>query len=217
MPVSADFLLLLYTEDRSLREALAVLTKERGWTLCTPEERCSREPSCILTDLDGKTGSYSGNDFGDLPKYTVSFFEEKHPTLLRPFSEERFAALLGSVGTAGKGTETGGEKDAGNPGSGGAPRVSDTLFFDGTSLFLAGTRISLSKKERQIFALLYEADGQPLRVEEIADAVWGRSEAVNNVRVYIRYLRRKIAAVSDRNYIKTVREGGFYLRRDRDE
>lgn len=103
MPVSADFLLLLYTEDRSLREALAVLTKERGWTLCAPEERCSREPSCILTDLDGKTGSYSGNDFGDLPKYTVSFFEEKHPTLLRPFSEERFAALLGSARNGGEG------------------------------------------------------------------------------------------------------------------
>lgn len=216
LPVSADFLLLLYTEDRSLREALAVLTKERGWTLCAPDERCSREPSCILTDLDGKTGGLSENDFGDLPKYTVSFFEEKHPTLLRPFSEERFAALLASVGTAGTETETG-EEEAGYPASGILPRISDTLFFDGTSLFLAGTRISLSKKERQIFALLYEADGQPLRVEEIADAVWGRPDAVNNVRVYIRYLRRKIAAVSDRNYIKTVREGGFYLRRDRDE
>ena len=216
--MSADFLLLLYTEDRSLREALAVLTKERGWTLCAPEDPYSREPSCILTDLDGKTGGLSENDFGDLPKYTVSFFEEKHPTLLRPFSEERFAALLGSVGTAGKGkeTESGGEIGMGNPGSGGIPRISDTLFFDGTSLFLAGTRLSLSKKERQIFALLYEADGQPLRAEAIADAVWGRSDAVNNVRVYIRYLRRKIAAVSDRNYIKTVREGGFYLHRDRD-
>lgn len=224
LPKGAEFCLCLpifcccfIREDRSLREALAVLTKERGWTLCAPEERCSREPSCILTDLDGKTGSYSGNDFGDLPKYTVSFLRKSTLRSCVPSARTLCGRFSVRSERRGRGRKPAGKKTREIPAREAPRAFPTTLFFDGTSLFLAGTRISLSKKERQIFALLYEADGQPLRVEEIADAVWGRSEAVNNVRVYIRYLRRKIAAVSDRNYIKTVREGGFYLRRDRDE
>ena len=212
--------ILLRTEDASLRNAIEILLTEQGDRLLhdpleeMPAAAGALLPDCVFTDLDSRAPLQEAASNGDAPpEYTISFHEEKHPTLLRPFREELFRAVLLSVADrvgSGNGDAAGdidGEKMP--PLQSAKP---DALFFDGGTVYLAGRKIPLSGRERQVFALLYEAGGKPVTVQTLAESVWHSPDAENSVRVYIRYLRKKLESVTDRSYIKTLRGGAFLLR-----
>lgn len=72
---------------------------------------------------------------------------------------------------------------------------------------------TLTDREYALLALLAEQPGTPLPRGAIFDTLWaGDSRSENVVDVYVGYLRRKLAPVSDFGFeIKTVRHRGFCL------
>lgn len=75
-------------------------------------------------------------------------------------------------------------------------------------------RVSLTKKEAALLALLFERRGIPVSREEALLAVWGAEAAgdTNVVDVYIRYLRQKLDERFDTRFIRTVRGKGYLLK-----
>lgn len=77
-----------------------------------------------------------------------------------------------------------------------------------------GRRVALTEREGALFAFLLARSGQVISRGEIFDSLWleegGSSE--NVVDVYIGYLRRKLAPMSDFGLeIRTIRGRGFIL------
>lgn len=73
--------------------------------------------------------------------------------------------------------------------------------------------VRLNNKEFQMLEMLMVRPGNIISAEMLMDRIWGfESEAeINIVWVYISYLRKKIAAVSDLIRIKAVRNVGYQL------
>ena len=213
-------LIQLRTEDKALRNAIEILLIEQGERLLPdrPEEMLPGEggllPDCVFTDLDSCAPLQTAETDGDTPpEYTISFHAETRPTLLRPFREELFSAvLLSAQDRTRNGADSSAENAPSDEKRAALPNArTDALFFDGGTVYLAGQKIELSGRERQVFAILYEAGGKPVTVQTLAESVWHSPDAENSVRVYIRYLRKKLESVTDRSYIKTVRGGAFQL------
>ena len=76
------------------------------------------------------------------------------------------------------------------------------------------TFVDLSKTELELLALLMLNAGTVLRHGVIYDRVWGYDfgPEANSLRVYVGYLRRKLAAAGARPLIHTVRGVGYVLR-----
>lgn len=91
------------------------------------------------------------------------------------------------------------------------------LRFDQLSLevTVAGERVDLSAKERDILKLLLDNPGRVYSRERILNAVWGVSQdpLTNIVDVYISRLRKKLGAGG--KAIETVRGAGYRLANDK--
>ena len=77
-----------------------------------------------------------------------------------------------------------------------------------------GTKsVRLSPKEFEVLRLLMSAPGGVIPKDQLISRVWGlESEAEdNNVEVYISFLRKKLAFLSSRVGIGTLRKVGYYL------
>lgn len=74
-----------------------------------------------------------------------------------------------------------------------------------------GDRVSLSAKEFDVLTALIEADGAPLRTEEIYERVWGnRYGDVSTVGVYVQRLRRKLEPdPAEPRFIETIHGKGY--------
>lgn len=103
-----------------------------------------------------------------------------------------------------------------------APRVEDAGYFADGYLMVdvaqrrvlrAGIPVHLTPTEYAILALLVRHRGQVVSVERILREVWGEDASLTDarsVRVYIRYLRRKIEPDPSRpRYIHTERHLGY--------
>ena len=86
-------------------------------------------------------------------------------------------------------------------------RESSSISLEGQVLTYQGKRVTLGPAESRVMRLLIEAQGEPVSREAIAQVI-GES-ATNKTEVYVCYLRRKLAAVTDRNPISTVRGIGY--------
>ncbi|NLA42556.1 response regulator transcription factor [Candidatus Saccharibacteria bacterium] len=73
--------------------------------------------------------------------------------------------------------------------------------------------IKLTAKELALLEYLMQSEGRPLSKEQIIAHVWDFDADIlpNTVEVYIRYLRNKIDARFNVNYIKTVRGIGYKI------
>jgi len=73
--------------------------------------------------------------------------------------------------------------------------------------------ITLSVKEMQLLELFARNKGQTLTKEQILNKVWGLdSEAeLNNVELYIHYLRKKVPFSNTNFILKTIRGVGYCL------
>ena len=76
---------------------------------------------------------------------------------------------------------------------------------------VAGTPIDLTAREFTLLEALVRRAGVPLTRRELLDLVWGADHdaASNVVDVYVGYLRRKLAAVTDEPLVETVRGIGY--------
>lgn len=182
----------LRTADPFFLAAMEALCAEHGDILLPLDgsdgDPRSFLPDRVLTDLDSTDetpGEYA---------VTVSFDPGRSPTLLRPFTEDAlFRALSAPPG----------ERQA-------APR--DMVIFENGILYCCGKQIPLSPREKQVFSLLYHRRGQTVSPETIAREVWNDETALNDVHVYIRFLRKKLDEPLGRTCILTVRGEGFRLR-----
>ncbi|WP_067688842.1 response regulator transcription factor [Nocardia jejuensis] len=74
----------------------------------------------------------------------------------------------------------------------------------------AAREIELSRTEFALLEVLLRNAGQALPRETLIDRVWGHQSS-NSLKVYIRYLRRKLDAVNEPPLIHTVRGVGYRL------
>jgi Response regulators consisting of a CheY-like receiver domain and a winged-helix DNA-binding domain len=76
--------------------------------------------------------------------------------------------------------------------------------------------IHLTYKESQLLELFMRKKGQVIAKEMILDKVWGFENAVemNNIEIYIHYLRKKLDSENCGVYIETIRNVGYCLREE---
>lgn len=77
-----------------------------------------------------------------------------------------------------------------------------------------GTAIDLTNNEFDLLVYLIKRKNNIVSLEEISENVWDINfdTQTNYINVYISYLRKKIRAHSENNYIETVRKKGFVIR-----
>lgn len=77
-----------------------------------------------------------------------------------------------------------------------------------------GEVIKLTMKESQLLELLLRNKNQVITKEQILDKLWGFTSDVelNNVEVYLSYLRKKLNSIKCNISIETVRGMGYYLK-----
>lgn len=77
-------------------------------------------------------------------------------------------------------------------------------------------KIKLTLKESQLLELFMRNRGQVITKEQILDRVWGLDSDVelNNVEIYIHYLRKKLNPEKSRVRLETVRGIGYCLKGD---
>lgn len=78
--------------------------------------------------------------------------------------------------------------------------------------------IKLTYKEAQLLELFVRKKGQVISKEYILDKVWGMSSDVemNNIEIYIHYLRKKLNPEECGIQIETIRNVGYCLKEDKD-
>jgi DNA-binding response OmpR family regulator len=76
---------------------------------------------------------------------------------------------------------------------------------------VAGTPLELTAREFTLLEALVRRAGVPLTRRELLDLVWGpdHDAASNIVDVYVGYLRRKLASLTDESVLETVRGVGY--------
>jgi len=89
----------------------------------------------------------------------------------------------------------------------------DVLRCEVTS---ANKTIKLTYKEAQLLELFIRKKGQVITKEQILDKVWGLKNAVemNNIEIYIHYLRKKLESKSCGIIFETIRNIGYCLKED---
>ena len=104
--------------------------------------------------------------------------------------------------------------------SGGSARINDVLSCrnlemntQSMTVKVKEKQIYLSKTEYFLLKLFMENLGKVLSRNDILDAIWGKEHFIdeNIVDVYIGYLRSKISAEDDLEYIKTIRGVGYII------
>ncbi len=77
-----------------------------------------------------------------------------------------------------------------------------------------GQTVKLTMKESQLLELLLRNKGQVITREQILDRIWGLDCEVemNNVEIYVYYLRKKLEPITSRIVIETIRGIGYCLK-----
>jgi DNA-binding response OmpR family regulator len=94
-------------------------------------------------------------------------------------------------------------------------KVDDLVIKPGSrEVFRADRLVELTTREYELLEFLARHSGQVVTKELIFERVWGYNFEVESdaIKVYIRYLRRKLNAEGERDLIHTVRGIGYMLR-----
>ena len=87
------------------------------------------------------------------------------------------------------------------------PHQSETLQLNGCELSLGDRSITLRQKEAQVMECLLTGGSKPVSREEICRVI-GEASA-NKADVYVCLLRKKLATLSEKQLIRTVRGKGY--------
>ncbi|MCC5942005.1 MAG: response regulator transcription factor [Balneolaceae bacterium] len=79
------------------------------------------------------------------------------------------------------------------------------------TMTINGNHVDLTNSEFNLLVYLIKNEGRTISLEELAKNVWGIgfNTQTNYINVYVSYLRKKMRAYSDYEYIRTVRKKGF--------
>jgi two-component system, OmpR family, response regulator MprA len=223
-----DARILVVEDDRTLRRALELTLSAGGWTVAVAEngqhgltQLATTEPDAVvldvgLPDIDGvalcRRLRKAGNRVPVLMVSADADVEHRihgldagaDDYLGKPFDirelRARLGALLRRVGAESATTE---------------PRLGELrLERERHGVRVADAFVELSPTELQLLDLLMRNAGTVLPHAVIYDRVWGYDfgPEANSLRVYVGYLRRKLAAAGARTAIHTVRGVGYVLR-----
>ncbi len=219
--------ILLVEDERKLLESLSYLLKKNGYLVDTAQdgetgiEKASsgmyevlildrmlpgmdgvsllREirsmgldtPVIFLTARDNAEDRVEGLDAGADDYLIKPFFADELLARLRALTRRKIKTMVGDC-----------------------LQTANLLFYPlRCEVFKDSTSIHLTTKESQLLELLMINQGQVITKERIMEKVWGYNSEIeiNNVDLYIHYLRKKLAT----DCIRTVRGVGYFLKDDK--
>lgn len=166
-----------------------------GWVLCQKLRHFTAVPIIFLTALDGVDNVVQGLEVG-ADDYLVKPFEQAE-LLARVMAHLRRAA------GSGKATRryecAGGEL---------------IVDLNARTVWVGGATVEMTPREFDLLAVLAEQAGHVVKTAELVERAWQMRDegAVENVKPYIHYLRKKIEAdPAAPRWIQTVRGVGYRL------
>ena len=184
----------IVTTDEILADALEVMLGESGFDDIRVRQSLAASAEPALVDLD--TVAVSGGSH----MITVSSDKNRGADILRPFSESELkAALAPFLDDLKKNEAKEAERTAGAP-----------ALCPGGVIY-SGEFIGLSPAESRIMRLLIEKQGDCVPTGEIARAIADNAND-DSVRVYVRYLRRKLDFAFGEHIIYTIRGRGYMIK-----
>ena len=197
--------ILILSEDAVFARMLELELSAMHFSVLINASSTSRDNDLILVDLDSvsipqKTGS-NARIVGFTRHFEVSQLDAERrcsmilhrPFQMRVLREE--VALLSATPQ---------EKEQQKRG-----KESFEITLNGNQLMLDGAVLTLRPREVSVMSALLANRGKTVLREELS-ALIGESSA-NKTDVHVCYLRRKIAAVTERSIIKTVRGQGYKI------
>ena len=171
--------------DRMLpgREGISILKNIRAKGI--------KSPVLMLTAMDTVANRVEGLDAG------------ADDYLLKPFSTDELLARIRALG-----------RRQSELMDGDALRAASMVLYPGRGeVECCGSTVRLTMKETQLLELFVRNKGQVITREQILDRVWGPDCEVemNNVEIYIYYLRRKLEPFTGEIRIETLRGIGYCL------
>ncbi len=197
--------ILILCEDAVFARMLELELEAMHFSVAVNSSLTTRENDLILVDLDSASiPEKTGNDariVGFTRHFEVSTLDAKRRCsmiLHRPFQMRILREEVASLGSAAEEKKPKG-------------KAQNTLAItlDGNMLTVEDATLSLRPKETAVMSLLLANRGEPVSREELSKLI-GESSA-NKTDVHVCYLRRKIAAITERTIIKTVRGRGYKI------
>jgi DNA-binding response OmpR family regulator len=197
--------ILILTEDATFARMLELELKAMHFAVQINAPSAARESDLILVDLDSasipqKAGS-STRIVGFTRRFEVSQLDaERRCSMIlhRPFQMCILREEVALLSSATQEREQ--HKSVRNP---------SEISLAGTRLTLGEATMTLRPKEAAVMSALLTNRGKAVS-REMLSAHIGESSA-NKVDVYVCYLRRKIATVTEKAIIKTVRGNGYKI------
>lgn len=198
--------ILILSQDAVFARMLELeLTMMRCSVQINPTPTTARQADLILVDLDTATIPTKGTDGARIVGFTSRFEASQMDAgrrcsmiLHRPFEmrilREEVSLLDANAN----------EKENIKP-----RKKTTALTVNGNTLSLGEDTVTLRPKEAAVMSCLISNRSKAVSREEIC-CVIGESSA-NKADVYICYLRRKLAALTDRPVIRTVRGKGYKI------
>jgi two-component system, OmpR family, response regulator MprA len=218
--------ILLVTDDRPLRDVLRFAVAASGWRVELAENAqhglsrlAATPPDALVIDaaLPGGEAAglcrrlrHAGNDVPilmvgalDVADRIAALEAGADDALPRPFDVGELRARLRAL-----------LRRAGAGGADGLAFGELRLDRERHGVWVGDAFVDLSRTELQLLELLLVNAGTVLGHATIYDRVWGYDfgPGANSLRVYVGYLRRKLAAAGARPLIPTVRGVGYVLR-----
>lgn len=222
--------LLLIEDEKRLAEALAYILKKNRYAVDAASDGIEGQElaetgiyDLIILDrmLPGKDGISILKDLRSKGLYTPVIFLTAKDTvedrvrgldagaddyLIKPFATEELLARIRALGRR-QSEQLQGEEI----------RAASLVLHPQRSEVSSGeSKIRLTLKESQLLELFMRNFGQVITKEQILDRVWGfhTDVEINNVEIYIHYLRKKIVPLNSKVYIETVRGIGYCLKEE---
>lgn len=197
--------ILILCEDATFARLLELELAAMQFSVFVNSAPTARAFDVILVDLDSASiPQKAGKDvrmIGFTRHFEVSALDaERRCSMIlhRPFQMRVLREEVATVNTNAQAEE---ERKAEK----GAPEIS----LNGNLLMLEGIALTLRQKEAKVMSVLL-ANRKTTVSREALSQIIGES-STNKTDVYVCYLRRKIATVTDRPIIKTVRGKGYII------
>ena len=197
--------ILILSKDATFARMLELELAAMHFSVAVNSAPTARQNDLILVDLDSasipKKAGESARIVGFTRHFDVSGLDaERRCSMIlhRPFQMRILREECELLGTTAQEQEL-------QKGKENIPNI----VLQGNNLILDGTTISLRAKESMVMSCLLANRGSVVLRETLSTFI-GES-ATNKTDVHVCYLRRKIAAVTERPIIKTVRHQGYKI------